>query len=364
MKTKLIILLIITGLLLFDSAFAENTGSKIHITDAMGRDIVLDKPAERIAFSSYYLAEAIKIIGAWDKVVGRDGYISDPNMYPNLDAIPAISDSNGGSQLDYEKILEIKPDVMIMPMRNGVSSLDAQDVINNLEPEIPVVFVDVTDPDTFNENLKNLGLITGNEEKTEKYLDFYNSVINGITEKTSQISEDEKPNIFIKAAGYTAEQFCTKGKGFDLWHKLCSIAGGNSISSDLDSPLVEVDPEWIIDQDVDVIVSECWDRLYPEAFGYYATDPNGKKNHAEKIIDDIASIEVLSKSDAVKNNQIYLLHDPLMNTPRFVIGAAYLAKWLHPELFQDLNPEEIHEKYLDFLGADYDLDAVGYAGYP
>jgi iron complex transport system substrate-binding protein len=52
-------------------------------------------------------------------------------------------------------------------------------------------------------------------------------------------------------------------------------------------------------------------------------------------------------------------------TPRFEVTLAYMAKWLHPELFSDLDPQAIHQEYLtDFLGIDYDLSEHGVFVYP
>ena len=52
-------------------------------------------------------------------------------------------------------------------------------------------------------------------------------------------------------------------------------------------------------------------------------------------------------------------------TPRFVVAMAYWAKWLHPELFEDLDPKAIHQQYLtDFMRIDYDLDEHGVFAYP
>ncbi len=54
-----------------------------------------------------------------------------------------------------------------------------------------------------------------------------------------------------------------------------------------------------------------------------------------------------------------------MGSPRFVVGVAYLAKWFHPTLFSDLNPQDIHQEYLtDFLCVDYDLEEHGVFAYP
>ncbi len=48
-----------------------------------------------------------------------------------------------------------------------------------------------------------------------------------------------------------------------------------------------------------------------------------------------------------------------------LIGTAYMAKWFHPELFEDLDPEAIHQEYLtEFQGLDYDLNEHGVFVYP
>ena len=42
-----------------------------------------------------------------------------------------------------------------------------------------------------------------------------------------------------------------------------------------------------------------------------------------------------------------------------------MAKWLHPEIFQDLDPQEIQQEYLNkFQGIDYDLNKYGAFVYP
>lgn len=42
-----------------------------------------------------------------------------------------------------------------------------------------------------------------------------------------------------------------------------------------------------------------------------------------------------------------------------------MAKWFHPDLFKDLDPQEIHEEYLTkFQGLNYDLDKQDVFVYP
>jgi len=50
---------------------------------------------------------------------------------------------------------------------------------------------------------------------------------------------------------------------------------------------------------------------------------------------------------------------------RGFIQVAYMAKWFHPELFEDLDPKAIHQEYLTrFQGLDIDLDKKGVFVYP
>jgi iron complex transport system substrate-binding protein len=33
--------------------------------------------------------------------------------------------------------------------------------------------------------------------------------------------------------------------------------------------------------------------------------------------------------------------------PRAIIGVAYMARWLHPDLFKQIDPETMHKEYLE-----------------
>jgi len=47
------------------------------------------------------------------------------------------------------------------------------------------------------------------------------------------------------------------------------------------------------------------------------------------------------------------------------VGIAYTAKWFYPELFEDLDPKAIHQRYLtEFQKFDYDVYEHGVFVYP
>lgn len=344
--------------------FCSAEGS-ITVTDDLGREVTLEKPAERIAFEHYAPAEAIKIVGAWDKLVARDGYITDEEFFPNLDTIPAISPEKptGKLDLDYEKIYELRPDLMVVQKQDW-NDEQYNEMFKKLEPEIPVVILDFIDPVSQPESIEKLGKLTGTEARAQEYADFVRSITSGINAKTSVLADEEKPDVFFKGPAYKPEQIFTYGNGMKLWANMLNLAGGRNAVDNQSAAWFEVEPEWLLNQPIDIMVVHSREAMYPDIFGYQAQDQTVAKEKADTLITNLISTPIFSGNDAVKNNQVYLIADPLTGTPRSIIGVAYLAKWLHPELFSDMNPEEIHQQYLDFIGANYNLKNTGLFGYP
>ena len=97
--------------------------------------------------------------------------------------------------------------------------------------------------------------------------------------------------------------------------------------------------------------------------GYGYDDPSEMAAARKEIMNRIE----LTNSIAVKKGDVYLIdnkHFMCANTG-YAISVAYLAKWFHPELFEDLDPQAIHQEYLkEFQRMDIDLDKQGVFVYP
>lgn len=345
------------------SADIEKTAgdSSVTIIDDWGREVTLDKPAERIAFSHTAAGEGILLAGGWDKVVGRDGSLTDSRFYSNLDTIPAVSTPNQAFSLDFEKITELHPDLFII-QKHYDSREQFDEIANKLEPDTPIVGLDFLEPENA-DSIKKLSILIGTEQVADDYVNFHDEIIKNLKEKTDTLSPDEKPNVFLK--GGTIDKISTFGRDASFWNRMCSLAGGKNIADGLPGDNQEVDLEWLTQQDIDIIVGSCSNRNYPESFGYLATEPFHASEKADEIIIDIKNNEIFSHSDAVLDDNVFLLEGTMISNPKAFIGSAYLAKWLHPDLFSDLDPEQIHQEYLSrFIGTDYDLKNIGLFGYP
>ncbi|NPE27845.1 ABC transporter substrate-binding protein [Methanococcoides sp. SA1] len=344
-------------------ANVADTNTQITITDALGREVTLDKPAERIAYTHPAVAEMLLVVGAWDKVVGRDGSTSDKNFYPGLKEIPVICPEIS-LEVNYEQIVETQPDVFIMPYL-GWEADNIDEIIDTLEPEIPVIFVEPLNSDTFLETVQTIGLISGNEDQAQEYIEFYSSIYDPIVAESSKLSPEERVNVFYKVGSLDPEQIMTFGKEVTGTNELFYAAGGRNIAGDLPFAFSEVDSEWLLEQEMDSIIIMCWGIKYSGVFGYTVDDPEFARGEGPKIRNEFMDMDVFSHSDAVKNGNVFLLHSDLLCTPRHIVAIAYMAKWFHPELYPDLDPEAIHQEYIDrFVGEAYDLSDAGLFAYP
>jgi iron complex transport system substrate-binding protein len=331
--------------------------SKLTLVDESGRTVTVNKPVESIVFMHKANAEGIKILGAWDRVVGRDIGTTDEIFFPGVSELPVTSGPMG-YDVYYETVFELDPDIFL----TGVAPFPGlDDVINTLEPEIPIVALNFFEPHTLVENTRKLRYVLNTEEKGEEFIAFYEGVINGIEEETAGLSEEEKPRVFLKYPGWDPTLWYTFTGEYPAISYQLGIAGGINIAEDLPGEFVEVDMEWLLYENPDIIVEQIWCVYAPGSVGYDVDDNTA----LQALRDALMSIPELPSVKAITDERVYLYSEDLGGTPRIVVGIPYLAKWFHPELFSDLDPKAIHQQYLtDFMRIDYDLDKHGVFVYP
>jgi iron complex transport system substrate-binding protein len=115
-----------------------------------------------------------------------------------------------------------------------------------------------------------------------------------------------------------------------------------------------LDSEWILKENPNVIIKSL-------APGSGNAGWNSSEQAAEILKSYIEGRPGWSNLDAVKNNRTHLISTEIAWGPDGIVGDAYYAKWLHPEL--DIDPEKIYKEYLEqFMGLDYPEGVV--LGYP
>ncbi len=129
--------------------------------------------------------------------------------------------------------------------------------------------------------------------------------------------------------------------------------GGRNIATNLKlnetTTTVEVGAEWVLSNDPDYIFM---DFMGGDLNGPRMTEDE-VKNNLDRLIDESAD-EGFSNFTAVKNGHVCVLNGDFTG-PRWVVGHVCIAMWLHPDLLEDLDPEQINKEFLkDFLGVVLD----------
>jgi iron complex transport system substrate-binding protein len=288
--------------------------------------------------------ESIRLLGAEDMVIGVGASLPVHEIIlPEMSKLPTVGSPWGGG-FNYEKILELKPDLIVAPAMWPMKELEER-----VEPYgIQVLLLMPNIPSETLEDILQLGHIIGKIDKAEEFVDFYKNHIDEIEERVEGLSEDEKPRVYHEVWG----DYKTSSKGWVI-DDVCIIAGGINIAHDLGGGLAnvlpEVDPEWVIEQNPDIII-----RITAgHNCGYGIENITGIKAEREAIMNRLE----LANVNAVKDGNVYAVSlDLIASGPHPLILAGYCAKWFHPDLFEDFDPEASHQEYIDkFMRIDYDV---------
>lgn len=284
---------------------ATPTPTGISIVDGMGREITLDRPAQKVASLAPSNTEILFAIGAGAQVIARDSFSDFPEQ------ALAVADIGGGfGEIDTETLVSLEPDLVLAAEINPVEN------VRMLEDLGLKVFY-LSNPkelDGLYENLRTVARLVGHEAETEGLIESLKLRVSTIEEKVSSLQE--RPLVFYELDGTDPSAPWTSGPGtfIDL---LLTKAGGDNLGNTLDSEWVQISVEELITQNPDVILlgDYTWGGITPE---------------------DIAARPGWEVIAAVQNKQVYTFDDNLVSRPgpRMVDGLEALAELLHPELFQ------------------------------
>ena len=140
-------------------------GKELTFEDAAGEVVTVEKPVERIVTIMYPLAEVLRALGAADVVVGVGGSgIGDNDLYfPELSKLPSVGESWFPTNLDYEAIFSLNPDV-VMPF--GAFTEEQKEKL----PGITIIYLGLRFPIGFPENVRKLGYIIDKKDEAEEFV--------------------------------------------------------------------------------------------------------------------------------------------------------------------------------------------------
>ncbi len=293
------------------------------IVDSTGDELTLYKPIKRIIAYNSDCAEVIRSLGATKDVIGIGTVVEEDDFFSEFGEVPAVGKWNSP---DCERILALDPDAVIVYGKwPEKGKLD--DKLKGTD--IEVIRLNLYVPENMTGDVQKLGVVLERESEAEELIDFYQHYADLVGERVGALPEGERQTMYLE--GYTDFKTVSAGSGGG---QMCVMAGGRNIASDLVGAYPKVDTEWVIAQNPDLVIKA--------ASGSY-----DNISEPDAILNGIVSRPGWADMDAVRNDRVHILTSDIYTGPRYVVGGAYMAQWLYPNLFADLNPSGIHQEYLE-----------------
>ncbi len=276
----------------------------IRVTDGAGAVIELEQPAVKIISLSPSITEILFAIDAGDQMVGREDMVTYPE-----EALSVASVGSLFGDLPTETILSMEPDLVLAGEIVTAEQVDALKALG-----LTVFWqANPTNFEGLYQNIKDLGVLTGNTEKAETLVSNLQGRVNTVTEKLADVQE--KPAVFYQLDSTDPANPWTSGGGTFIDY-IISMAGGASIATDLDA-YAQISTEDLITRNPDVIL--MGDAMYGITVESVAARPGW---------------DVIK---AVQENAIYPIDPYILSVPgpRLVDGLEETARLLHPDVFAE-----------------------------
>jgi iron complex transport system substrate-binding protein len=277
---------------------AVATEAAITVEDGVGNVLTFESEPQRIISLAPNHTEVLYALGLGDRVVGVTEYCNYP-----LEAAekPKVGDF---VNTDLELVVGLEPDLVLATTMHMAETVPAIQ-----ERGIAVFVLDPQSVDSVLEEISILGQITGREEAADALVTDMQARIDAVQEK---VKDAPRPKVFWELG----PELFTVGPDTFVGD-LIDLAGGENVAGDADTPWPQLSVEAIILRDPDVIILA--DHNYGQTTEMVKERPGWE---------DIRAVK--------EGNIIEITNDDIVSRPgpRLIDGLEFLARALHPDLFE------------------------------
>ncbi|EDQ31848.1 ABC-type Fe3+-hydroxamate transport system, periplasmic component [Hoeflea phototrophica DFL-43] len=352
------------SLLAINAAFAD----PITITDIAGREVTVDAPVDRAILGEgrqIFFAAVLDGDAPFDRIVGwRDDFRqASPESYeiyaekfPELKEIPTFGGFKDGT-FDIEQAVSLDPGVMIMNLEAKQATEEAGYEEKLAKVGIPIVYVDFREKpfENTSKSMEIIGKLFGKDERAAEFNAFYEEQLARVTDVIDAQENLQRPLVFVERAGGYSED-CCMSFGSGNFGRMVELAGGENMAKPfIPGTFGTVNAEQVIASNPDqiVVTGGNWDAYVPGG-KWIGVGPGSDEDVARQKLKVLMERPAFTGVKAVEDGKVHAIWHQFYNNPYSFIAVQQLAKWQHPELFADLDPEQtlkdLHER---FLPVDY-----------
>lgn len=318
-------------------------GGALTVTDALGRTIELPGSPQRITVvgrASLLVVDALYLFPEGrERLVALEERGQDITGFLELvDPDWADKDLLEGSA-GAEQIAPTSPDLVI------AKSAMAEELGPPLEAVgIPIFYVDIETPETYERDLAALGQLLGNTGRAEEVQGFYQDRLDRVAAATTDLADGDRPSVLL--IEYSVEEgtvaFSVPPAGW-LQTTMVELAGGEPVWTE-----AAEGGGWTV---VGLEQIAAWD---PDQI--YVVDYDG---NSDGVVAELAADATWQSLSAVQAGRIYGFPGDFISwdqpDTRWILGFEWLFTKVQPDLAGGVDlMAEIHEFYEEM----YSLDAA------
>lgn len=336
----------------------------VTVTDVAGRQVSVTVPVRRVILGEgrqVHVTAALDRDDPFARIVGwgEDFEKSDPDTYaayvarfPQAAALPRFGSPSRGA-FDIEKAISLQPDLVVLGAEMQRPAEEIRLVERLAALGIPVVYVDFQHAPSRNTepSLRLLGQLFGQSEVAEALIAFRAKEIARVTERLAAAGPLIRPLVMLdRIPGYSDE--CCLTFGNENFGAMVAAAGGINLGSELlAGTFGTINPETIIVRDPDVVIvtGGNWEALAPSG-AWVGLGPGADLRKAQEKLAALAARPAFRATKAVRAGRVHAIWHQFYTSPYQFVALQRIARWLHPGLFADLDPEEtlrqLHQRFL------------------
>lgn len=360
------------GLVLGIAVVSAPAAHAFTLTDVAGREVSFDKPVERIILGEgrmIYGLAPLETDDPFGKVVGwrndlwttdLDGFNAYAEKWPKVKDLPLLGNLTDGT-LQTETVVKLAPDVLLLPIGNKkpADEVGLEKMLDGIG--VKIVYVDFREHILKNTvpSLKILGQLLGKEARAEEVAAYWQAQLDRVAD-VLKAANPSRPNVFMyRAAGL---QECCGTFGNDNYGLMVELAGGRNIGSEfLPGYTGTINPEQVIKSNPDIVVvtGSNWTHS-ANAAGFVTVGPGAAAvaDDSRAALAKLMENPAFTGSTAVADKDVHAIWHQFYTSPYQFVAIQQLAKWFHPELFEDLDPDATFQDFSSrFLPLPY---APGY----
>jgi iron complex transport system substrate-binding protein len=338
------------------------------VTDVAGRQVGFDKPVEHVILGEgrfIYGLATIETENPFAKIVAwrndlwqndADAYDAYAAKFPALKDIPTLGRLTDGT-LQIETVVDLHPDAILLPIgdKQAADEIGLEKMLDGVG--VKLVYIDFREHILKNTepSLHILGQLFDKPERADEVAAYWHEQMARVTDVLAE-AKPEKPDVFMyRAAGYSE---CCGTFGTDNFGLMVDLAGGHNIGADfLPGYTGTINPEQVIASDPDIIVATGANWGHTEGVSGFVNVGPGAAAVADQSRAALAALmqnPAFTGVKAVKDDNVHAIWHQFYASPYQFVAVQRLAKWFHPDLFADLDPDATFRDFSEkFLPIDY-----------